>query len=94
MKRKLLIGLTILFLIFMFFKIKDGLGNNSLITPSLITQKLAGPTPSQVPTPTLTPTPTPIILNKSSDLLEEINKLTPEDFSVDFKLLRENSSNL
>lgn len=49
-----------------------------------------GPTPT--PTFTPTPTPFPIIINSSSDLVEEVDNLTPESFSDDFKSLRQEVS--
>jgi len=46
------------------------------------------------PTPTtfLTPTPTPIIFDQNSNLWQETEKLTPEDFSDDFNLLKQEAS--
>lgn len=44
------------------------------------------------PTPSPTPIPTPIILNEKSDLKRELEKLTPSDFSGDFKFLKEETS--
>lgn len=48
-------------------------------------------TSQNLPTVTLTPTPTPtpVIFNESSNLETETEKLTPEDFSNDFKQLKE-----
>lgn len=45
-------------------------------------------------TPTLIPTPTPfpIIINSSSNLVNEVDSLSPESFSTDFKFLREEIS--
>lgn len=48
----------------------------------------------KVITPTSTPTPTPIFIDKNSDLEEEVGKLIPEDFSQDFKTLKQEASNL
>jgi hypothetical protein len=45
---------------------------------------------SSTPVPTSKPTPEP--LNESSNLGEEINKLTPPDFSEDFKELKDQVS--
>lgn len=39
-------------------------------------------------------TPTPIIFDKGSNLEEEIENLTPEDFGNDFKNLRDGVSSL
>lgn len=50
------------------------LGSNNLTTPTQ---------------PPSTPTPIPIIIDSSSNLREEVDKLTPEDFSPDFKVLKE-----
>lgn len=44
-------------------------------------------------TPASIPTPTPIIIDKNSNLEEETEKLTPEDFSEDFKNLKQEASN-
>lgn len=38
---------------------------------------------------TPSPTPTLVLINESSNLEEEAEKLTPEDFSGDFKNLKE-----
>jgi len=48
-------------------------------------------TSQNLPVVTLTPTPTPspVIFNENSNLETETEKLTPEDFSVDYKSLKE-----
>lgn len=40
-------------------------------------------------TPVPTPTPTPLVIDQSSNLAEEVDKLTPQDFSEDFQMLRQ-----
>lgn len=46
------------------------------------------------PTPSPTPTPVPVIINQSSNLETEMENLTPEDFSGDFKILKEEAGEL
>lgn len=50
----------------------------SLVKPNISTSQSTPP-----------PTPTPIPITKDSNLSAEINKLTPADFSQDFKLLKD-----
>lgn len=44
---------------------------------------------SVTPTVTVTPTMVPVVLDKNSNLEEEVDKLIPEDFSQDFNKLKE-----
>lgn len=52
------------------------------------------PVPFVDPVPTLIPTPTPPVFNQNSNLLEELNKYTPADFSSDYQDLKAEVSNL
>lgn len=52
-----------------------------VVSPQLVSQDQAAITS--------TPTPIPINISQSSNLETETEKLTPEDFSGDFKMLKE-----
>lgn len=47
-----------------------------------------------VATPSPTPTPIPVIINQSSNLEAETESLTPNDFSNDYKTLKEEAGQL
>lgn len=47
-----------------------------------------------VATPSPTPTPIPVIFNQSSDLEAETESLTPNDFSNDYKTLKEEAGKI
>lgn len=40
------------------------------------------------------PTPSPVVIDKNSNLLEEIDKISPEDFSSDFLQLKNDTDKL
>lgn len=59
------------------------------VKPAPIVQKLSQIT--QTPSPTPRPTPSP--LDSNANLSDEIDKLSPADFSSEFKILREAVAN-
>ncbi|KKS71155.1 hypothetical protein A3E45_01370 [Candidatus Daviesbacteria bacterium RIFCSPHIGHO2_12_FULL_43_11] len=65
------------------FVIMSRTGSNKMVSPQIVSQNQAAATP--------TPTPTPVLINinQSSNLETETKNLTPDDFSGDFKVLRE-----
>lgn len=85
MNKKILILVILAVLLGVFLLFKSNL-SSSKISPNLQSGNVL------IPTPTPTPTPTPPVFDKNSNLEEEIEKLTPEDFSEDFKLLKEEAS--
>ncbi len=65
-----------------------GIGVYLYTKESSITNPISKFTTSQTDTPTPSFTPTPLPLNSTSNLEEELEKLTPRDFSEDFQNLR------
>ena len=63
------------------FVIMSRTGSNKMVSPQIVSQNQAAATP--------TPTPVLININQSSNLETETKNLTPDDFSGDFKVLRE-----
>lgn len=80
MNKKILILVILSVLLGVFLLFKSNL-SSSKISPNLQSGNVLIPTP--------TPTPTPPVFDKNSNLEEEIEKLTPEDFSDDFKTLKQ-----
>lgn len=75
----------IILLILICLVITLGWGWKNIISKN--TQVLFTPLPITRSTPTLIPTPTPPVFNQGSNLLEELNKVTPPDFSSDYNSL-------
>lgn len=63
-----------------FFLYRNQASDKALTAPFKGSQNLFVPSP--------TPTPTPVVFDRNSNLEEEADKLTPEDFSSDFELLK------
>ncbi len=88
MKAKKIILLVILLLIgYIVYKYYVSIQQNPTKTNNLIK---AGNVVTQTPTPT--PTPTPIVIDQSSNLESEVEKLNPQDFAPDFNLLKEEAN--
>ncbi|OGE70937.1 hypothetical protein A2617_03765 [Candidatus Daviesbacteria bacterium RIFOXYD1_FULL_41_10] len=67
--------------------------NQSLISANLqIPGSSAAFQPTPTPPPTAGPTPTPITLDKTSNLENELEKLAPDSFTEDFKLLKKETN--
>lgn len=90
MKLKLLITMLLMSLLGSVVFIAYQYTQGQKITPEIsIINKI-----SRAPTVVPSPTPTPVLIDQSSDLKTETEKLTPEDFSNDFKNLKEEASKL
>lgn len=50
--------------------------------------------PLNTPQVTPIPTPPPVVIDKNSNLLEEVDKMSPEDFSSDFLQLKNDTDKL
>lgn len=80
---KVLILIAALGLIIGIFTIVGKSKDSGIKSPSVQSGNIS------VPSPSPTPTPTPIIFNESSNLEEETKNLTPDVFSEDYKVLKE-----
>ncbi len=86
MSRKVLIAIILITVILLFFIAKRS--DNKTVSPQASASNI------QVPTATPTPTPLPPVFDQSSNLRAETEKLIPEDFSGDFKSLKEEAGKL
>ena len=82
-----IIALVIIISILIGFGIFKLMDNKMPNTQQIDTNYSTNIYPSQTPKPALPP------IDASSNLEEEINKLTPQDFSEDYKNLRDEVSN-
>lgn len=91
---KIIIFIIVIFISLMGLGISKGLiKKESLVTSNLTLPQRQIITSTPTPPPTGGPTPSPIVLDRTSDLELETDNLTPEDFSNDFKILREETAN-
>jgi len=93
-KNKIIVVIIIIFLsalsIWIYVSIHSNQdGGGALISPQNIFKSNSEPAkPTLTPTPTILPSPTPIILDLKNGLSKEVEKLTPENFSPDFEMLK------
>ncbi len=86
MRRKVLIAAILIAIVFLFFITKRG--DNKAVSPQAAASNI------HVPAATLTPTPMLPVFDQGSNLKAETEKLIPEDFSGEFKTLKEEAGKL
>lgn len=67
--------------------------NKKVVPDKLVSSQLISTQEKPTPTVTLVPSPTPLAINEDTNLKEAVDKLSPVNFTEDFKKLQQEANN-